>query len=57
MSKIIAYYIDQRVGWFRLFGYGLSWKHKSYGLRFSERNGFKKYIKIFNYIISYLPKK
>ena len=43
-------------GWFRIFGYGLKWKHESRGLLFSERNGYKKYIKIGKWYIGYLPK-
>lgn len=42
-------------GWFRLFGRGLEWKHESLGLRFSERNGNKKYLKVGNWVIGYLP--
>lgn len=41
-------------GWFRIFGYGLRWKHKSLGLLFSERNGYKKYIMIGDWNISIL---
>ena len=48
----IVLYSDK--GWFRLFGKGLKWKHESLGLTFSERNGFKKYIKIWKWFISYL---
>lgn len=43
------------VGWFRLFGIGLRWKHQSLDLIFSERNGYKKYVKIGKWIITYLP--
>lgn len=32
-------------GWFRVFGYGLSWKNFArYGLTFSERNGYRKFV-------------
>ena len=44
-------------GWFRIFGRGLTWKHENRGLIFSERNGYKKYIKLGKWIIRYLPKK
>lgn len=44
-------------GWFRLFGIGVSWKHESLGLLFSQRNGYSKYIKIGKWVISYLPHK
>ena len=43
-------------GWFRIFGRGFTWKHKNRGLIFSERNGYKKYIKLGKWIIRYLPK-
>jgi len=43
-------------GWFRIFGRGLTWKHENRGLLFSERNGYKKYIKLGKWIIRYLPK-
>jgi len=43
-------------GWFRIFGRGLTWKHENRGLIFSERNGYKKYIKLGRWIIGYLPK-
>ncbi len=33
-------------GWIRIFNRGLSWKHKSLGLIFSERNGYTKYYRI-----------
>ena len=42
-------------GWFRLFGIGITWKHESLGLLFSERNGYKKYLKIGKWVIGYLP--
>lgn len=41
-------------GWFRVLGVGLRWKHRSRGLSFMERNGFRKYVKIGEYIITYL---
>ena len=44
-------------GWFRLFGRGLAWKHKSMGLSFSERYGYTKYIRIGKWIVKYLPSK
>ena len=42
-------------GWFRLFGYGLTWKHERAGLMFSERNGYTKYCKIGKWIIKTVP--
>jgi hypothetical protein len=35
------------LGWFRIFGAGLSWKDaKRHGLMFSERNGFSRRLRI-----------
>ena len=47
---------NPKFGWLRIFGRGLQWKHESRGLLFSERNGYRKYIKIRKWIIRYLPK-
>jgi len=44
-------------GWFRLFGFGVSWKHKKIGLSFCERFGYKKYLKIGNWVFTYIPIK
>ena len=53
-SKILSYAIDKRVGWIRVFGKGITWKHKSFGLSFSQRNGYRKYFTLFNYYINLL---
>jgi hypothetical protein len=42
-------------GWLRCFGRGIIWKHKSEGLMFSQRYGYRKYYKIGNWNIEYLP--
>jgi len=42
-------------GWFRIFGRGFMWKHKDERLRFSQRYGHKKYYKLGNWNIEYLP--
>ena len=39
------------MGWFRLFGVGLSWNTK---LKFSQRYGYKKYLKVGKYVIEYI---
>lgn len=44
-------------GWFRLFGKGFSWKLKSEGLTFSQRNGRAKYLCIFGLVFSPLKKE
>jgi|BioPla2DNA2_1021312.scaffolds.fasta_scaffold09489_13 hypothetical protein len=42
--------IKNRGGWFKLFNiFGLSWKPIDEGLTFSERNGYKKYVKFNGY--------
>lgn len=43
-------------GWFRILGIGIKWKHESVGLTFSERNGYRKYLKIGKWIFGYLSK-
>lgn len=52
LCSILIYGND--FGWFRLFGIGLKWKDINKGLTFSERNGYKKYLKIKNYYFGYL---
>lgn len=43
--------------WFRFFGYGLAFKDlRNHRLLFSERNGYKKSLKIYNWHISALYK-
>ena len=42
-------------GWFRIFGRGFMWKHNNEGLRLSQRYGHKKYYKVGNWNIEYLP--
>lgn len=42
-------------GWFRIMGYGLSWKNtKKHDLIFSERYGYRKGFRIGKYIIHFL---
>ncbi len=51
-----AFYYQNRLGWFRLFGRGFKWKDTSiHGLLFGERNGYSKGIQIGKWRISYLP--
>lgn len=52
--RLWASYTSSKMGWFRIFGVGLCWKHESKGLMFSERNGYRKYIKIGKWIIKFL---
>jgi hypothetical protein len=53
---IFERYIKDGFGWFRIFGFGLHWKHKSKGLMFSERIGKTKYWSIGNYNVRILKK-
>jgi hypothetical protein len=51
-----AFYSVAGLGWFRLFGVGLHWKDTSrHRMYFSERNGYKKALKIGSWRISFLP--
>jgi len=45
---------SKKCGWFRIFGKGLKWKHINNGLIFSERNGYRKYLRINKYFLSLL---
>jgi len=55
--SVLAYRYGNGLGWIRLFGVGLFWRTtKKYDLSFSERNGYKKYKIIGNWIVNYLPK-
>jgi hypothetical protein len=51
-----VFYSVAGLGWFRLFGVGLHWKDTSrHRMYFSERNGYKKALKIGSWRISFLP--
>lgn len=43
-----------KIGWFRIFGKGIKYKHITQGLLFSERYGYTKFLKIGDWIIGYL---
>lgn len=49
--RIFYLYRNKDMGWFRLFGVGLSWNTK---LKFSQRYGYKKYFKVGKYVIEYI---
>ena len=49
--RIFYLYRNKDMGWFRLFGVGLSWNTK---LKFSQRYGYKKYLKVGKYVIEYI---
>lgn len=52
-GEYMQYYFSKTAGWIRPFNKrGIAWKSLKYHrLYFSERNGYSKYIKIFNWII------
>ena len=55
--KYVQCYLDERSGWIRIFGFGLSFrniKKSGYELTFSQRHGYNKYVKIFGYVITFL---
>jgi hypothetical protein len=57
MSKWLSYAYSATgppMGWFRIFGYGIRFKHISRGLMFSERNGYRRFYKIGNYYFGFL---
>jgi len=47
--------INEKRGWFIVFGYGITWKHKDEPKLFSERLGYSKALKIGVYRFRYLP--
>lgn len=55
--RVLSYWIGKDRGWIRLFGFGISWKHKSNELLFSEMYGYTNYVTIFNYRIKLLNNK
>lgn len=55
--NIWSFHYHNRFGWFRVFGKGLKWKDTSiHRLMFSERNGYKKGLKIGRWYISLLTR-
>lgn len=46
--KLLTYYKGRDIFWFRIFGYGLSFKSVNHGyVPFSIRYGYRKRIKVF----------
>lgn len=53
--KLFSFHKSNGYLWFRIFGYGLHFKnYKKTGLLFSERYGYVKTLKIFNWSIKIL---
>lgn len=56
--RLFSSYLISGLGWFRIFGFGLHWKDTTmHRMNFSERNGYKKALKIGTYRISYLSRR
>lgn len=52
---MISYHKSDGFFWIRIFGHGIHVKNvKKHRLTFSQRNNIDKYLKIGNYLISYL---
>ena len=57
-KRVLAYYKGEKMFWFRIYGIGFSFRNiNRWPLLFSERNGFRKYLRIGNIVINYLPKE
>lgn len=57
LSSIFCYYKTNGLFWFRILGYGLSFKDITIrDLMFSERYGYSKFLLIERWIIHFLPK-
>jgi len=54
MNKILYYHKSKNIFWFRIFNYGLCFNTT---MRFSQRYGYTKYIKIGKWIITILKPK
>jgi hypothetical protein len=56
--KLLTYYKGQDLFWFRIFGYGLSFKSVNHGhVPFSIRYGYRKRIKVFGLYVEFLKKE
>ena len=57
-KRVLAYYKGEKMFWLRIYWIGLSFKNiNRWPLLFSERYGFRKYLRIGNIVIHYLPKE
>jgi hypothetical protein len=55
--KPLTYYKGREIFWFRIFGYGLSFRSLKHGyVPFSIRNGYRKTYKLFGYRIEILKR-
>ncbi len=57
-KRILAYHKGEKMFWFRIYGIGFSFRNVNrWPLSFGERLGYSKYLRVFNYIIEFLPKE
>lgn len=57
-KRVLAYYNGDKMFWFRIYGIGLCFRNiNNHPLRFSERLGYTKYLRIGNIVIEYLKKE
>ena len=55
MNKIFYIYREPKFGFIKIFGKGISWRHKDkYPLSFIERFGYKWYCYLGKYIITFI---
>ena len=55
--SLFSCHVGEHIFWFRIFGRGLHVKNLNYiHLCFSERSGYKSYVRIGDYVIKYLEK-
>lgn len=53
-----AFYSEPGLGWFRIFSVGLHWKDTSrHRMYFSERNGYRKSLKIGSWRFTFLSSR
>ena len=51
------WYLRDNIFWFRVFGMGISIRNtEKFPLNFSERNGYKRRLKIAKWVINLLPR-
>ena len=56
--KLLTYYKGPEIFWFRVLGYGLSFRSLKHGfVPFSIRHGYRKTIKLFGYRIEFLKRE
>ena len=56
--KPLTYYKGPEILWFRIFGYGLSFRSFKHGfVPFSIRHGYRKTFKLFGYRVEFLKRE